>query len=973
MSEAVEPWRSFCRPLRALVPTHEEEETEEEEEEEASLLDCDESEGIFSYSQSEMGANEDLNQASEHRITQSDEENGDEEYAYFNSSFGFSPLYKMNDGKRRPVSYAALYRYRGKDLKHLNRYEYCFSVQVVETKESNTGKSPSKIFPFGKGLGIENNYHQVLRSKLKTPKFTRSPPPPPRVVPQQDFDESDDDYEDKKENYEYRRAKWREKADRFAHFYLTMFRAEDELYEQGQICTYNYNWETFSEFYHELRIAFLGYGNRSKYLCDLFDTINTVIECWRVDKEKREMLAAHRGRARTMWSAEEKEVNKQFFGGNLKPMIDDDGMDYISEVAQEMTSRDCVDARKHLGHSRAILGTLHSMTKPAKESNAGNKTSSASSRPKVANARAVPFDMELDESKRKSKVKSTYADGDGNVSTPSMYCTIPDLDTKVKNYIKAQDLSADKDIVINIAHEHFKAIRSGRAQDKDYVAPNLLVCGKPGNGKSKIIESLDGIVEIMKVGEQMKNAYMGSAAVGIRGTTLLKSWNIPVFSEGQTIRFKEWNEDEFQALQRRFGHNVDNICAVIIDEISTVQPYMLAYLNARMQKLFNNDKPFGGRMVILFGDFQQKPPTAGGHSGTLPGVVMAHIESEGEALSQQAADKLGLSQVGGYLFSKFRYIKLTTQHRSGDPKHTAMLDKMSDTGVITVEDLKSTYKKLSAKDLASDNFRFATIIVTGNAERREINAWQAKRWAEYHGVNTVRWPRKREERSWRGRPADEASITHALQNACFWEYYVPDAMGYLNTHNINSTYGLANGTEIKYHSLSFEDKKQKRRFNKLLRQAAPGDVIDLDFPPTAINVELFPDFPGDSPADTAKKVLLRNEWLQSNKGSITRNGRVVIPISIKDGSTIQTKKTYIPGCTRLDLQYYYHDSSIKMKDYFPIEPAFSITVDKAQVCLFFVVSILVLISVLLILVLVIHSRERLSVKSYFRYQNILST
>ena len=71
----------------------------------------------------------------------------------------------------------------------------------------------------------------------------------------------------------------------------------------------------------------------------------------------------------------------------------------------------------------------------------------------------------------------------------------------------------------------------------------MLVCGKPGNGKSKIIESLDGIVEIMKVGEQMKNAYMGSAAVGIRGTTLLKSWNIPVFSEGQRVTY--------QTLERR--------------------------------------------------------------------------------------------------------------------------------------------------------------------------------------------------------------------------------------------------------------------------------------------------------------------------------------------------------------------------------------------------------------------------------------
>ena len=75
-----------------------------------------------------------------------------------------------------------------------------------------------------------------------------------------------------------------------------------------------------------------------------------------------------------------------------------------------------------------------------------------------------------------------------------------------------------------------------------------------------------------------------------------------------------------QALKRRFGNDIHNICAVVIDEISTVQPYMLAYLNDRMQEMFQvSDKPFGGRMVILVGDFQQKPPTAG---DSLPGSVM---------------------------------------------------------------------------------------------------------------------------------------------------------------------------------------------------------------------------------------------------------------------------------------------------------------------------------------------------------------
>ena len=262
----------------------------------------------------------------------------------------------------------------------------------------------------------------------------------------------------------------------------------------------------------------------------------------------------------------------------------------------------------------------------------------------------------------------------------------------------------------------------------------------------------------------------------------------------------------------------------------------------------------------------------------------------------------------------------------------AVLNKMSETGIVTVEDLKSTYKKLSREDMESDDFRFATNIVTGNAERREINAWQAKRWAKHHGVNTVRWPRKRAEASWKGRPRTEECVAHAMQNSCFWEFYIPGAMGYLNTYSINSISGLANGTEIKYHSLSFEDKEQRKQFKSKCAQAKPGDIITIESPPTAINVELFADFGWDSTSETAKKKRERKEWLRSGKGSITRDGRVVIPISLRDGSKIQSKKAYVSGCTRLDMrQYYYHDSSLMIKDWFPIEPAFSITVDKAQV------------------------------------------
>jgi hypothetical protein len=178
----------------------------------------------------------------------------------------------------------------------------------------------------------------------------------------------------------------------------------------------------------------------------------------------------------------------------------------------------------------------------------------------------------------------------------------------------------------------------------------------------------------------------------------------------------------------------------------------------------------------------------------------------------------------------------------------------------------------------------------------------------------------------------EDNIAHAMQNSCFWELFIPGAKGYLNTYGINVDNGLANGTETKYHSLSFDDQDEESQFQQKLQRAQPGDTVTIDSSPSAINVELFADFDEDTSSVTAEKVAMRKKWLGANMGSITNNGRVVIPISIHDGkSKIKYKTTYVPGCFRPEAGIWYGESQIEMKDHFPIEPAFSITVDKAQV------------------------------------------
>ena len=82
------------------------------------------------------------------------------------------------------------------------------------------------------------------------------------------------------------------------------------------------------------------------------------------------------------------------------------------------------------------------------------------------------------------------------------------------------------------------------------------------NGKSKLVETLDGMAERMSSGVVIKNAYMGSAAVNINGTTLLKFWDIPVFEDKQTKKLGRWDPTKLQKLKTLLGDDIHRICCI---------------------------------------------------------------------------------------------------------------------------------------------------------------------------------------------------------------------------------------------------------------------------------------------------------------------------------------------------------------------------------------------------------------------------
>ena len=119
-----------------------------------------------------------------------------------------------------------------------------------------------------------------------------------------------------------------------------------------------------------------------------------------------------------------------------------------------------------------------------------------------------------------------------------------------------------------------------------------------------------------------------------------------------------------------------------------------------------------------------------------------------------------------------------------------------------------TIQTLSKEDLIPEEFLFATIIVTGNYERHEINALGAQLWAESHHSHVICWKREVNLAKWKNRPATPQQLDAALNEVCFCEYFVPMALFYL-TYNLNVKNKLANGTLVRGHSLSFNTKMEE--------------------------------------------------------------------------------------------------------------------------------------------------------------------
>ncbi|KAG2213497.1 hypothetical protein INT47_009171 [Mucor saturninus] len=164
----------------------------------------------------------------------------------------------------------------------------------------------------------------------------------------------------------------------------------------------------------------------------------------------------------------------------------------------------------------------------------------------------------------------------------------------------------------------------------------------------------------------------GKAAFNIDGQTIHSLFRLPI------------NRDDIQDLSADVANfisvDLTELRVIILDEISMISLRQMLWIDKRLKDIFRNDKPFGGKHVLVLGDFLQLPPVHDFaiYSG-FPNDPIRHIK---------------LTE----LWHSFEVHRLTEiMRQKDDAKFAVALNNMA-RGVMTKEDIelfqKRTFKAL---------------------------------------------------------------------------------------------------------------------------------------------------------------------------------------------------------------------------------------------------------------------------------------
>jgi hypothetical protein len=338
--------------------------------------------------------------------------------------------------------------------------------------------------------------------------------------------------------------------------------------------------------------------------------------------------------------------------------------------------------------------------------------------------------------------------------------------------------------------------------------------GGPGTGKSYLLKVF---AKCFKKGAVRFFAYTGIASIqlGNDAMTLHAGFKLPLNSKNLNNLSKESTIIEFR-------ESFKNVIFIVIDEVSMLDAQTLYLLDKRLRAIHEDFKhlPYGGKSIILCGDFQQLPPV--GRNKKLLIKDMLH------KLHKDNTDFQSPIYHGVAPLTKFHLNELTVIIRSRlDKEHSDMINDMRNTDIDCplTNKLCSKWKALSINDANDQDWQEAVVVTTNNKLRRKINLKYVQMFAKANNVPILKFKKPVESHL-----DVTAELTDLGSNGMYdlfdelWSYFVFGAPCLL-TCTINNNRNLSNGMMGYMYSLTYDDNNDIKKKKKKNSQSRSVDDI----------------------------------------------------------------------------------------------------------------------------------------------------